>query len=955
MQLEHQASQAVQLLTPQQSSLALLPVWVLLTPLLGAVLVLLFRRHQWLKNLVVLASTTAALGFLLLMYQPVVSGIELGGRLYKGVYCSFPFIYPFQATFKIDPAGLLLAGITAFLWITSSLHALSYMTIEEHRTRYEFFVLLSLVANLGVLLAGDLLTLFVFFEGMIIFPYALIAHKEDKPSLEGANFYLYLGVFSSLCLLFAMFLLYYFVGSLRLEPMAELINARFPGRLRYVLAALMIFGFGGKAGVFFEHFWLPKAHPVAPSPASALLSGAMIAAGAYGIFRTVNMLFIPQQGELILQWLTSQHLGYFLIWLGVLTMFLGALNALISANSKRLLAYSSISQMGYIILGIGCAAYMGMDGAMGLAGALYHIVNHALFKSTLFLAVGAVYFRTHELNMYKLGGLWRRMPVTCVTMFIAVCAISGIPGFNGFASKTLLHHAIWEAYEHSFQLSPTGRPDFFLRIAEILFIITAGGTFAYNMKLWFFNFGGKASPKSEHATPAPWPMKLSLILGSAAIIFLGLYPNWLLEKIIGPALVYFNYDPNSHAYHLLYNVHAATGVRSIIPILYDPLSRAVVHSSEVVHNLLGSGDSLLLGTATCILGLKFAWFRLEVPAWLSVEFYCRRLFNGFVYFCRNPFSTLMRGVDRLIAVTLVDSWQSPTAVSRWTETMDTEMTKAAEHMMDGLLSSGRVTSAAETMDTEMTKAAEHMMDGLLSSGKVTSAAETMDTEMTKAAEQVVHHWLGPITLIRWVESLDFVYDRAVDSMIFAHSITNLLEKVKRDLGIKPIFPIKDIKYNTHHQEGGLIGKIRLALEGTTIVQIIRPVWNKLKQHRPISHLRNRVSRFDLEVYNSFVDRLLFGIPATESSERRETAFNRLCQYLSGIHTGDISTYISWIVIILAIITTTLVGKLYIKSTMHVIILITVLIVLTFLALMVFQERKKGEEEKEKEDQTKHDA
>jgi formate hydrogenlyase subunit 3/multisubunit Na+/H+ antiporter MnhD subunit len=139
-------------------------------------------------------------------------------------------------------------------------------------------------------------------------------------------------------------------------------------------------------------------------------------------------------------------------------MFLGVLNALISANSKRMLAYHSVSQMGYIILGIGCAAYMGRDGAMGLAGALYHIVNHALFKSLLFLTVGSVYFRTHELDMYKLGGLWRKMPLTCVAMFIAVCGISGIPGFNGFASKTLLHHAIWEAYEHSVHLTPTVKP-----------------------------------------------------------------------------------------------------------------------------------------------------------------------------------------------------------------------------------------------------------------------------------------------------------------------------------------------------------------------------------------------------------------------------------------------------------------------------------------------------------------
>ncbi len=911
MQPEHHISQAVQLLTPQQSPLALLPLWAILTPILGAFLVLLFRRRQWLKNLVVLGSAGVSFSIILFMYQPVVMGIEFYGSIYRGIYSSFPFIYPFKASFMVDPAGLLLAGITAFLWVTASLHAISYMSIEKHRTRYEFFVLLSLAANLGVLLAGDLLTLFVFYEGMIIFPYALIAHKEDKPALEGANLYLYVGVFSSLCLLFAIFLLYYFVGSLHLVPMAELINAGFPGNLKYVTAGLMIFGFGGKAGVFFEHFWLPKAHPVAPAPASALLSGAMIAAGAYGIFRTANMMFVPQHGEIAIQWLTSQNIGYALIWLGVLTMFLGALNALVSDNAKKLLAYSSISQMGYIVMGIGCAAYMGGQGAMGLAGALYHIVNHALFKSALFLAVGAIYFRTHELDINKLGGLWRRMPVCCVTMLIAVCAISGIPGFNGFASKTLLHHAIWEAYEYSLHISPTHQPDFWLRVAEVIFVVTAGGTFAYTIKLWILSFWGKPKGKCEQAAPAPWPMRLSLILSSFAILFFGLFPNWLLERVIGPALGYFNYDTGSHAYHQLYNIHATTGVRSVIPILYDPVSSALAHSSGVAHNLLGGADALILGAVICILGIRFGWFQLKIPVWLSVEFYCRRLFSGFVYFCRSPFSALAKGIDRLTAMFLVDAWQSPTALTGWTASIDAGITRAAEQVVESWLSPSTVTRLAESVDTDL----------------------------TKAAEQIVHHtWLGPITLTRWVESIDYIYDRAIDRMIFAHSIKELLEKVRRELGLKPIFPVRDVRYHVPHREGRLTKKIKSMLKGTSIVQMLRSICGKIRRERFVSRLWHRLSMFDFEIYNHFIDRILFEAQPTKLTGQDKTAFYRFCQNLSCIHTGDISTYISWIVIILAVITTTLVGKLYIRSTMHIIILLTGLIVLTFLAIIVFQKR-----------------
>jgi formate hydrogenlyase subunit 3/multisubunit Na+/H+ antiporter MnhD subunit len=259
--------------------------------------------------------------------------------------------------------------------------------------------------------------------------------------------------------------------------------------------------------------------------------------------------------------------------------------------------------MGYIVMGLGCAAYMGTSGAMGLAGSLYHIINHSLFKVGLFLGVGAVFYRTGEMNMYKLGGLWRNMPVAAVTLFIAVCGISGIPFFNGFASKTLLHHAINEAFDYSVTL---GHPDQLLKFAEIIFVITAAGTFASNLKLFVLTFLRERPEKFKDVQPCPLPMKVAMISISVLILFIGFFPNFLIETIIGPALAYFNFDNASHGYHLLYNTHQGS---SGLAILY-PNTQTF---GAVLHNILGTSDAIILGGVLFILGFKFGWFHVNVP------------------------------------------------------------------------------------------------------------------------------------------------------------------------------------------------------------------------------------------------------------------------------------------------------------------------------------------------------
>jgi formate hydrogenlyase subunit 3/multisubunit Na+/H+ antiporter MnhD subunit len=246
----------------------------------------------------------------------------------------------------------------------------------------------------------------------------------------------------------------------------------------------------------------------------------MIKAGAYGIFRSLTAIFRPSLGyELAAAWQHSAAFGLIVLWLGLLTMLVGVVLALKQHDAKRLLAYHSISQMGFVLAGLGAAGYLGLNGAQGQAGGLLHIVNHGLFKAALFLGVGAVALRTGERNLYKLGGLWQQMPLTFIFMLVAAAGIAGIPLFNGFVSKSLIHQALVEAH-----------PMLPWRFAEVVLIVTSGGTVASFIKLISLTFLGR--PKREAVRDAPPRMLLALGLLAIPIILLGLRPDAALGAIV---------------------------------------------------------------------------------------------------------------------------------------------------------------------------------------------------------------------------------------------------------------------------------------------------------------------------------------------------------------------------------------------------------------------------------------
>jgi len=451
-------------------------LWVALVPLLAGV-GLYFLKDSWEKArkaiaLIVSLFSLAGVTVLLPLVLNGTVSYDLINFMQLGLF------------FKVDLLGWIFAFLITLVWFLATLFSFTYMDLEHNRRRYYSVLIFTLGATLGVVLAGDFFTLFLFFELMTLSSFILVIHEQNLESMKAGILYLYLGIAGGLALLFAIMLLYSAIGSVAIVPVLDQLTSN-----RTLIYILFLIGFGIKAGLVPLHIWLPLAHPVAPSPASALLSGIMIKSGAYGILRVSLILFSsPSESSAPdLNYLFT--MGSALMWIGIITMLAGAVMALLQGNMKRILAYSSVSQIGYIATGIGAAMLMGIGGAMGFAGAVYHIINHAFFKAGLFMMVGTIYIYTHELELSRLGGMLKKMPLVAVTFLVAAFGIAGVPGFNGYPSKTLVHDALLIAIKYNDLIS--------LEIAEKIFTLTSALTICYFIKLFRGVFLGPVPEKLD--------------------------------------------------------------------------------------------------------------------------------------------------------------------------------------------------------------------------------------------------------------------------------------------------------------------------------------------------------------------------------------------------------------------------------------------------------------------------
>lgn len=409
---------------------------------------------------------------------------------------------PIAIYFVIDGFTILMLSIINLIGFFSAFYAISY--IRRFTAENNFYTLLCLMVGgmNGVVMTGDLFNLFVFLEIAVIASYALVAFGVEKNELEASFKYQVLGGIASLLILFGIGLIYWKTKTLNIADVSDILKYSNDRSFLLFTQIILIAGFGLKGAMIPFHAWLPDAHSSAPSPISAMLSGVLIKAiGIYCIIRLFFNMFI-----------INHEISLVFIILGSLSMVLGVFLAVGQWDIKRLLAYHSISQMGYVIIGVGIGMMILANNgnksvaALAITGGLFHLINHAVFKSLLFLNAGAIEYKTGTRNLKELGGLFAYMPVTYSTSLGASMAISGIPPFNGFFSKLLI---ILAAIKGRFYL------------VAFLAVIVSIITLASFMKFQKFSFFNKSSiTEKPKIKEVPFPMCFSMIV--LAILCLGL-------------------------------------------------------------------------------------------------------------------------------------------------------------------------------------------------------------------------------------------------------------------------------------------------------------------------------------------------------------------------------------------------------------------------------------------------
>jgi multicomponent Na+:H+ antiporter subunit D len=446
------------------------------TPLAGAFFVcLLGRRFRSFPPLIGVLVPGALLGVSLFIWRAVLKT----GPVYH-------FIGGWKPPYGIP---MVCDGLSVFMLITVygvasciALYAVSYM--QKYTALWKFYALFLLILTglSGVLLSGDLFDLFVYLELTSLSACTLVAFGTERQELEAAFKYGVMNTIGGLFILFGIAFLYGYASTLNMADLAGVLAAKGAGnKVVPLVSVLFLVGFGLKAAIVPFHAWLPDAHPSAPAPISAMLSGLIIkCSGIYALFRIFCCVLGPQP-----------HVMSALLFLGALSIGVGSFLAIGQTDFKRLLAYSSLTQVGTIVLGISLGT------PLGILGGLYHLFNHAVFKSLLFLNSGALEYATGTRDIEALGGMSKKMPTTTATNLIASMSISGIPPFNGFWSKLIIIIAAVQARRYGY---------------AVVVVVGSLLTLASFAKVMRYAFQGSLKEKWSAVKEVPIPMQSAMVL-----------------------------------------------------------------------------------------------------------------------------------------------------------------------------------------------------------------------------------------------------------------------------------------------------------------------------------------------------------------------------------------------------------------------------------------------------------
>jgi multicomponent Na+:H+ antiporter subunit D len=474
---------------PSPETLVLLAI---VTPFIGAVIIPLFHTAPNLRETATLATAGALLLIVCALLEPVLGGAQ-------------PDVHMIEVTpglalaFKVEPLGMLFALVASSLWVVNAIYSIGYMRANKEPRQTGFYVCFAVAIGsaVGVAFAKNLFTLFLFYEALTLSTYPLVTHKGNEEAIRAGRVYLLLLLGTSLLLFLpAIIATYALAGTLDFTP-GGILGGKAGGGVMALLLALYVFGIG-KAAVMPLHFWLPAAM-VAPTPVSALLHAvAVVKAGVFSILKVVVLIFG-------LDALSTTGQSFWLTLVAGSTIIAASLVALRQDNLKRRLAYSTVSQLSYVILGAAILA------PISVIGAAIHIAAHAMGKITLFFAAGSIYTSAHLTEISQLDGIGRRMPWTMGAFAIGAISMIGIPPTAGFIGK-------W------FMLTGAMQTANWLAVGVIILSTVLNAS--YFLPIVFRAFFREPSGAHGHAHgEAPWPIVVALTATAAGTILLFLMPD----------------------------------------------------------------------------------------------------------------------------------------------------------------------------------------------------------------------------------------------------------------------------------------------------------------------------------------------------------------------------------------------------------------------------------------------
>ncbi len=411
---------------------------------------------------------------------------------------------PINIQVAVDGFSLFMLMAIALVTLCVGLFSINYMDHYGSKANYYALLLMMMTGMNGLVLVTDFFSLYLFLEVAAIASYALVAYGLEHDELEASFKYLMLSVIASAAILFSIAVIYGMTGSLGFAAVGDGLRALDARLVVGFCAALFIMGFGLKAALIPFHAWLPDAHPSAPAPISAILSGLLIkVSGVYALTRIFFNVF----------GLTAT-LSQVLMWLGAVSIVVAGFLALGQKDLKRLLAYSSISQVGYVVLGLGIGT------PLGIAGGLFHLFNHALAKGLLFLNSGSVQMATGTRNMDDMGGLAKRMPLTAATSIVGSLSISGVPPLSGFWSKLIIIMALVQSGEW---------------VLAVIAVLASVLTLWYYLLIQRKVFFGKLNERWTAIKEAPFWMTAATVILALLSIGIGIFFTFVIKSWIQPA------------------------------------------------------------------------------------------------------------------------------------------------------------------------------------------------------------------------------------------------------------------------------------------------------------------------------------------------------------------------------------------------------------------------------------